>query len=333
MMKRAFLIFIGLFIFAAVVGGAVYWEWPVRSLRETRFQPTSSTGGTFSNPTISMDRNTTTSIQSFLPRFELAGAESAEGVASASPLLIPVGKPTEVTFTIQIADSRVIPQSVNLQRLDVTGRVLSVVGILNDIGANGDAVAGDKMFTIRQTIKETSPMLIHLRVSWALKGELKRSRSNTIILDVGQRISEPIPGVSFTVPSDWRGQFNDSLIYLLSPETRAKTVVSGAAHVEPDVYIERLANPESLPVREFALEFADGLFAMYRQQEQTLVAGREAIRFSNIGDIIDRAPVIAVFVGLPAGGVLLVALPVYERDLTQQRTDAFNAVVQSLSVN
>ena len=66
-----------------------------------------------------------------------------------TPATVPVGQGTPVTVTAVITDPAVIAAACRLQRYDSQGRVVGVLGLLNDDGANGDAVAGDKTFSAR----------------------------------------------------------------------------------------------------------------------------------------------------------------------------------------
>jgi hypothetical protein len=120
----------------------------------------------------------------FLSLLAPSATLAAEGVAAVSPPLIVVNQPTEVTVTIPITDTRLISTSVNLQQVDATGKVLAVLGALTDAGTNGDAVAGDKTFTIRKTFTESTTDPIRLQVSWALRGVLKRVVSNVVAVEV-----------------------------------------------------------------------------------------------------------------------------------------------------
>src|SRR5215203_2749638 len=69
----------------------------------------------------------------FLLPAGVADAEAAVGTACATPSTILANQPTEITLTIQITDSRLLAGSVNLQRLDASDKVVSVLGTLNDM--------------------------------------------------------------------------------------------------------------------------------------------------------------------------------------------------------
>jgi hypothetical protein len=144
-------------------------------------------------------------------------------------------------------------------------------------------------------------------------------------------VADAIPEVSFAMPPLWSGEFfPDQFVSLVSPETLARMEAPEAGHVEPDVNVQRLGNPEHLSVVSFALEFADGRFASYPQRLEMLVAGREAIRFSNVGGSIDRGTVMALFVSITSDSILKITIPVFESDLTSARTRAFEEVVSTL---
>ncbi len=183
--KKLFVIFTSFFIISALVGGIVYFNESSDQLRIP------------------------------LPSLGPPPAESTDGVASAAPLIIPVNEATDVTVTIQLTDSRLIPGSVNLQRLDANSKVLAVSGTLNDSGTNGDAVAGDKIFTIRKSFNETTTTPMYLRVSWALKGVLKRMMSNTLKIDVWKKFANG--NFSFSYPTF--GQSSQEIVNVKGEDT------------------------------------------------------------------------------------------------------------------
>ena len=113
-----------------------------------------------------------------------ASAAVAIDSVAVAPGAAPVGVATIVTVTALISDPSVIADGVNLQRLDAAGRVVAVLGILRDDGANGDVAAGDQTFTIRATIFETTPGPVTLRVSAAFRGSLLRALSKLLAVNV-----------------------------------------------------------------------------------------------------------------------------------------------------
>ena len=142
-------------------------------------------------------------------------AEAQPGIAAASPSIITLNEPSEVTITIEITDTRLIPTSVNLQRLDETGKAIAILGNLNDSGTNGDTLAGDKIFSTTYTFAEATTTPVYLRVSWALKGVLRRVASNTLTVEVWRRVVELTKGINVSYPPNWK--VNDKLLSLGGP--------------------------------------------------------------------------------------------------------------------
>ena len=182
--------FVGLMAFViltVVISGLVNLEGPGMSQWE-RCCPQSSlmmTASSLGSPPERL-REAATWLAALASRLTVGPrlAEAATATAAATPTSIPGGQPTEVTVTIQLTDPQLIPESVNLQRVDASGKALAVLGTLNDQGLNGDVTPGDQVFTIRQTFTEVTPTAILLRVSWAVRGGLGRAASNILHIEV-----------------------------------------------------------------------------------------------------------------------------------------------------
>jgi hypothetical protein len=76
--------------------------------------------------------------------------------------------------------------------------VVSIIGILHDDGLNGDAVAGDNVYTITTTIFENTPGTVNFRVSAGFKGSLLRSYSPLLPF----QISGTPAGIAIVSPSN-----------------------------------------------------------------------------------------------------------------------------------
>jgi len=120
------------------------------------------------------------------------------GTTGMTPNSTPAGVAVTITVTSLITDPSLIPASVNLQRLDSSGRVVSVIGILHDDGQNGDAVAGDNVYTITTTVFENTPGTVNFRVSAGFKGSLLRSYSPLLAF----QISGTPAGIAIVSPSN-----------------------------------------------------------------------------------------------------------------------------------
>ena len=119
------------------------------------------------------------SLRAVLIVLVLYGARSAAygqtvGTASADPTYIVVSTPTVITVMVSIPGTALIPNSVNLLRLGAPGSQAIVIGLLHDDGMNGDAIAGDHVFTIQVPFTEPSVGQITLQISAAFKGQLTR---------------------------------------------------------------------------------------------------------------------------------------------------------------
>ena len=110
-------------------------------------------------------------------------AAPAIGTTTASPGTINAGRPTTVTVTSVITDPSLITTGINLLRLNPGGSPL-ILGQLHDDGLNGDAVAGDKTFTVQMSFNEPAAGQFQLQVSAAFKGVLQRVLSTTMTVMV-----------------------------------------------------------------------------------------------------------------------------------------------------
>jgi hypothetical protein len=113
-----------------------------------------------------------------------AWATPSIGSVQITPNSITAGAPTTVRVTAVIADPTLIPATVNLQRVNDSGAAVAVLGSLHDDGLNGDAVAGDQVYTLDVVLTETAPL--RLRVSAGFKGMLKRVFSAEVLLPINR---------------------------------------------------------------------------------------------------------------------------------------------------
>lgn len=190
MNHRIIILLLTIGIVTAIVGGVMFWNWPAGPVRED-FGP-GLTSPTKTSP-LEQLRTATSSVleKPSTPAIGPAPAEWAGGVASANPTIIAVNEATDVVVTIPITDSRLIPGSVNLQRLDATGKVIAVLGTLNDAGTGGDTTTGDRNFTIRRSFTEATTTPVRLQVSWGLRDVLHSVLSNIFAIQI---LPEPILG-------------------------------------------------------------------------------------------------------------------------------------------
>lgn len=151
---------------------------------------------------------------------------------AAMPLGIATNTSTVVTVLAKISDPSVIPESVNLLRINGPGEQPTILGVLHDDGQAGDLVAGDQVYTLQVTFDEGSPGQIQLQVSAAFLGQLLRVKSPVMTISVTVPVDlppDPGPGGMTTlagVDSDGDGVRDDvqryiALTYPNSAQTRA----------------------------------------------------------------------------------------------------------------
>jgi len=125
------------------------------------------------------------------PRTAMTGTP-AIGPVSATPTSITVNMPTAVTVTVQITDSSIIPNSVNLLRLGATGTQPTILGVMQS--------AGNGAYSLEHVFNETSAGQIQLQVSAAFRGLLKRILSQAILLPVFGTFTDPTTNITITFP-------------------------------------------------------------------------------------------------------------------------------------
>ena len=122
-----------------------------------------------------------------VPRASLA--TPTVGAPVTEPAAVPVAQATELIVTSRIttdpSDPPVISAGVNLLRVDASNKVIAILGQMLDNGTNGDAVAGDQVFTLRLTETESTPGELRLRVSAPFQRTVLRVLSSVTVVPIG----------------------------------------------------------------------------------------------------------------------------------------------------
>jgi hypothetical protein len=84
-----------------------------------------------------------------------------------------------ITVQASISDPSLIAGGANLLQLNPNGTT-TILGTLHDDGLNGDAYAGDLIFTLQVTLNAPTSSQIQLQVSAAFKGLLQRVKSPVV---------------------------------------------------------------------------------------------------------------------------------------------------------
>jgi hypothetical protein len=136
------------------------------------------------------------------------GGTPTFGTPTAAPALITVNTSTIVTVTVVISPAP-LPNGVNLLRLGATGTQPTILGVMHDDGKNGDAVAGDGIYTLQVLFNEPATGQIRLQVSAAFKGSLKRTLSSLFQIEV--RPATPNEVITRVASSLTKGDFESAL--------------------------------------------------------------------------------------------------------------------------
>lgn len=131
--------------------------------------------------------NTARQLIRFFCLFLFSCAAWAQGLTapSASVGALNATNATQVTLTTHVTLDDVIAGSVNVQKVNATGRVESIVTVLKDDGLAPDLVAGDRIYTGSAQFNE--PLGVNkvvLRASAARKGVLQRVASTALEIAV-----------------------------------------------------------------------------------------------------------------------------------------------------
>ena len=131
-----------------------------------------------------------------------AGAQAGTlGIPALTPDRVLAGVASAVTVSVSITDPNYIAGSANVQRLRADGSVQAVVGLLRDDGVGGDAVAGDKVYTLRTTLTEAAAGVVKFQVSAGFRRELKRTVAGPMTLTVDSGVPVPVIGAVSMAPA------------------------------------------------------------------------------------------------------------------------------------
>jgi N-acetylneuraminic acid mutarotase len=144
------------------------------------------------------------------------------GALLTSPPLYASAIATPVTVSIWLPDPDLTITSVTAFETDKNGVILSTKGTLNDSGTNGDAKAGDKVYTLQFTVTDSAPVTHYYAVSYT-----SISSGATFSTEVDSTTSVPIVGV--TGPSSYSSNIQDSINRLLSGATSYQAIYPSSA--------------------------------------------------------------------------------------------------------
>src|SRR5262245_38700440 len=108
------------------------------------------------------------------------------GSLVATPSYVVVNTPTQVTFTIDLSSLASAPTRVNLLTTDAAGnQILATAPLLHDDGLNGDATAGDHVFSHRLGVSQQAIGQLYYRAAMYFAGVAGRTLTGVATIHVG----------------------------------------------------------------------------------------------------------------------------------------------------
>ena len=143
-----------------------------------------------------------------------------------------VNTPTTITFRATIPPNQnLITTSPNLQRL--IGNTWTNLGTMYDDGTHGDASPGDNIYSAQAAVNESQLGTISFRASAAYRGQLQRSFSNTINVNIVPPLGLAIESGSDFITIAQGTQQHIATIITLSKQSRGTVNVKNSVSVTP----------------------------------------------------------------------------------------------------
>lgn len=156
-------------------------------------------------------------------------------------------------------------------------------------------------------------------------------QTSKILIKLWQRFSDSNQHFAFRYPPGWEiHSFSEGRVSLMSPSRASVLNNTSEGDTPPEITVLVLQNENHTAVAEFANSYSDGWFTTYASAAPTIVNGRSAFRFSDLGAGLGHAPLQAVFLnGGPS--ILLITLNDPESDLTTAQLMIFEQILSTLS--
>ncbi|TWI69730.1 carboxypeptidase family protein [Pseudoduganella lurida] len=113
---------------------------------------------------------------------------------------------TAVTGLVTVAvEAAAPPATLVLQKIDANGAVIATAGTLHDDGMEGDATAGDKLYSLGATVLENTPGTLRYRVAGTFPGYAQAVYSNVVSVAItgtatSVEITSPAGGAYLNTP-------------------------------------------------------------------------------------------------------------------------------------
>jgi hypothetical protein len=206
---------------------------------------------------------------------------------TVSPIVVSQNVKTPVLFTAKLDSSALVDQAVFLVRTAGAGSPSTIIGKMHDDGLDGDAVARDRLFSIRTVVQEKATGNLSFAVSATFR-RVGRVISSAIVLPVWPRLQNDTLGVAVNHPPTWQSRVGAGGAITISNvavpgETSAQKWSSEAVF-----RIDREAdvNPDELGIDQwFDGHFDSASRSEIQSRSRMTIDGRNALRIevSEIG--------------------------------------------------
>lgn len=166
--------------------------------------------------------------------FVVPSKAQSQGITSftATPSDAFVNTPTTITYRATIPPHpNLITTSANLQRL--VGTTWTNLGTMYNDGTHGDTSAGDNIYTAQAMVNESQLGAISFRSSVAYRGQLQRSFSNTINLNIVPPLGLALESGSDFISLEQGSEQNVVTIITLSKQSSGTVNVTNSVSVTP----------------------------------------------------------------------------------------------------
>ncbi len=160
----------------------------------------------------------------------MVGATPTLSTPTVSPVYAAVNVKTQFTASCKLntasGDPTPLAAGINLVRLTSAGADVAVLGVMHDDGLNGDAAAGDGIFTLQFSSTETSIGSFQLQCDGAFPSQVRRVQSP--VVSVAALIAPSVTSLSTTPASPIAGQaFSLNVVGANFDPASAQIVING----------------------------------------------------------------------------------------------------------
>lgn len=177
------------------------------------------------------------------------------GSLTATPPVVRAGQPSTIEFALGTGDPNLIPGGVNLIRLTGSGTQSAIIGQLYDDGTHGDALAADKVYTLRAVFTEAAPGEFRVQASAAFRGVLKRVLTAPVTISVWREYTHADVPITFARPQ--LADVPHAIDVLPSGVIALNVTVPSSTATVPALFVSVVDNSRRLSLAQWFSEYVD----------------------------------------------------------------------------